>query len=118
MLYEKLPNIGDICSTGFSLRVNCADAISAVEIAAGQSASGKTSATALRDYFIACANAADKAAGGSGAGVVANGTVLASNQAVITDGVEVVAPVTGSGTAGVTPTIAAGVVTGLALASA
>jgi hypothetical protein len=86
MLYDKLPNVGDICSTGFRLRVDCAHAVSAVEIAAGGSASGKASAAKLRDFFIACANAADKAAGNSGSAVTADGVVLGDNQAVITDG--------------------------------
>lgn len=57
MQYDKLPYVGDICSTGFELRTASADAISAVEIAAGYGDSGKTSAAQLRDFFIACANA-------------------------------------------------------------
>lgn len=91
MLYDKLPNVGDICSSGFDLRVDCAQAVSAVEIAAGSGASGLTSAAKLRDFFIAAANAADKAAGGSGSAVIASGyVVLTANQAVVTDGDPVV----------------------------
>jgi hypothetical protein len=53
-------------SDGADLRFDAAAAISFVEVAAGRSASGKTSAALLRDFFIACANASDIAAGGLG----------------------------------------------------
>ncbi|KAF1043420.1 MAG: hypothetical protein GAK35_02204 [Herbaspirillum frisingense] len=66
MKYVDLPNLALVTSNHFDLRVDCARAISNVEIQASRAASGKDSATQLRDFFLACANAADKAAGGTG----------------------------------------------------
>lgn len=113
MDYVKLPDLRRVVR-GFDLRVDAARALSHVELAS-LSSMDKTPATDLRDFFIACANAADKAAGGSGFAVTLGGVVLSPTQAIITSGTKVTAPVTGSGTTGVTPTIAGGVVTGLAL---
>ncbi len=62
MLYEKLPYIGGQVTNGFDLRVDAAKAISAVEIQAGYGTSGQASAQALRDFFIACANACNAVA--------------------------------------------------------
>ncbi|MCD9228591.1 hypothetical protein ACPPTR_19480 [Ralstonia pseudosolanacearum] len=62
MLYEKLPNVGPYVTNGFDLRVDAARAISAVEIQAGYGASGQGSAQALRDFFVACANACNAVA--------------------------------------------------------
>ena len=74
MNYVDLPNISLVTSNHFSLRVDCAKAISAVEIQAQRAASGTDSAIQLRDFFIACANAADKAAGGTGTAVTKKAT--------------------------------------------
>jgi len=66
MLLTKLPDIQKVVSDGDDLRADTADAITAVEIAAKRSASGLAAAGKLRDFFIAAANAADRAAGGDG----------------------------------------------------
>lgn len=68
MNYADLVSPG-IVNGGFRLRLDCAKAISAVEIVAQTGPSGVTTAQNLRDFFIACANAADKAAGGDGTAV-------------------------------------------------
>lgn len=68
MNYADLVSPG-LINGGFRLRLDCAKAISAVEIVAKTGASGITTAEKLRDFFIECANAADKAAGGDGTSV-------------------------------------------------
>lgn len=66
MLPQNLPRLEGTINDGADLRMDAAAAISFVEVAASRSASGLVSAAALRDFFIACANASDKAAGGLG----------------------------------------------------
>jgi hypothetical protein len=66
MLPQNLPSLERTVSTGAALRFASSDAISYVEVAAQRADSGKVTAAKLRDFFIACANAADKAAGGAG----------------------------------------------------
>lgn len=57
MRQETLPSPG-LLSNGIKLRVEAAKAISAVEIAAGRAAGGKTSTAAtLSTFFTACASA-------------------------------------------------------------
>jgi hypothetical protein len=68
MNYADLVSPG-LVNGGFRLRLDCARAISAVEIVAHTGDGGIATAQKLRDFFIACANAADKAAGGSGSDV-------------------------------------------------
>ncbi|BCL97687.1 hypothetical protein ACI2US_03225 [Ralstonia nicotianae] len=67
MLYEKLPNIGEQVTRGFDLRIDAAQAISAVEIQSAYGPSGQASAQKLRDFFIACANACNAVAGATDA---------------------------------------------------
>lgn len=68
MNYADLVSPG-IVNGGFRLRLDCAKAISAVEIVSKTGAGGIATAQGLRDFFIACANHADKAAGGDGTAV-------------------------------------------------
>lgn len=110
MNYADLVSPG-VLNNSFRLRMDCAKAISAVEIVSKTGVAGITTAEVLRDFFIACANKADIAAGNSGTAV----TTLAPDQVVVTSGVLVTAPVTGTGTTGVTPTIEDGTITELAL---
>lgn len=68
MNYADLMSPG-LINHGFRLRLDCAKAISAVEIVAKTGTAGIATATKLRDFFIACANKADVAAGGDGTSV-------------------------------------------------
>ncbi|HEF4776436.1 hypothetical protein KTE28_18330 [Burkholderia multivorans] len=63
MLVTNLPDIRLAYSDGDDLRWDTAQAITAVEIAASRGDGGKASAAALRDFFIAAANAANVASG-------------------------------------------------------
>jgi len=71
MNYVDLPDLRHNVR-GFGLRVDAARAISHVEVAAMNGVSDTTAAESLRDFFVACANAADKAAGGNGKRVKVN----------------------------------------------
>jgi hypothetical protein len=64
MDFVNLPNIMSVVR-GFDLRVDAARAISHVEQNKAYGSSIVPAQT-LRDFFIACANAADKAADGDG----------------------------------------------------
>lgn len=68
MNYADLVSPG-IVNGGFRLRLDCAKAISAVEIVSQTGAAGVATAAGLRDFFIECANRADVAAGGDGTSV-------------------------------------------------
>lgn len=68
MNYADLKSPG-LINGGFRLRLDCAKAISAVEIVSRTGASGLVTAASLRDFFIECANRADMAAGGDGTAV-------------------------------------------------
>jgi hypothetical protein len=65
MLQTALPSIERVVNDGGDLREDTAAAISYVELVQSRNPSA-TSAAVLRDFFIAAANAADKAAGGLG----------------------------------------------------
>lgn len=65
MDYVDLPSPGQV-NRAFDLRKDAARAISHVQIAAAHGAGGLASAETLRDFFVACANAADLASGGAG----------------------------------------------------
>jgi hypothetical protein len=86
MLPQHLPKLEGTINNGADIRYDTADAISFVEVAAKRAASGVTSAHMLRDFYIAAANAADKAAGGSGDAVKIGGVTLNANQVVVTNG--------------------------------
>jgi len=68
MDYVTLPDLRDVVR-GFQLRMDAAQAISHVEVAASNGSTSPAAAEALRTFFVACANAADKAIGGSGSRV-------------------------------------------------
>jgi len=68
MNYVDLPDLRHIVR-GFSLRVDAARAISQVEMNAVSGVASTEAAENLRDFFVAAANAADKAAGGNGSRV-------------------------------------------------
>ncbi|WP_397473747.1 hypothetical protein [Pusillimonas sp.] len=85
MNYADLMSPG-IINNGFRLRLDCAKAISAVELVAQTGSAGIETAQTLRDFFIECANAADKAAGGSGSDVGIGGGELDPTQAIVVDG--------------------------------
>lgn len=110
MDYVKLPSPG-LVNRAFDLRKDAARAISHVETAARNGAGGVASAQALRSFFLACANACDVAAGGTGRVALVPATVpLNTSTGVVS---------TGSATRNspATLTVAGGVVT-LATASA
>jgi hypothetical protein len=66
MRADALPSLERCVSGGADLRYDAADAISYVQLAAPKGSGGVASAKKLRDFFIACANACDTAAGGDG----------------------------------------------------
>jgi len=65
MNYVDLPDVRHVVR-GFKLRVDAARAVSQVELLAASGAASVEAAESLRDFFVAAANAADKAAGGNG----------------------------------------------------